>query len=798
VLYATVFQRFALFASHLLGHATTMAPTSTYRLQITADFPLASAAEVVDYLAELGVGAVYVSPLLTSTHGSQHGYDVTDHTSVDRDRGGLAGLEALAAACMRAGLQLVVDIVPNHMGIEDPSQNRAWWDVLKRGLAADHASWFDIEWTANGGRIVVPVLADDADLERDLTILGEHGEPELRYFEHRYPIAPGTYADGDKPTDVHAKQHYELVNFRKADTELNYRRFFAVTTLAALRVEDEKVFAATHAEILRWIADYGVAGLRVDHPDGLRDPGGYLEQLAAAAPGAWITVEKITEPGEQLPPVWPVAGMTGYDALAEVNAVFVDPSAEKALTRIYRKLTGDDQTWQDHILAGKTMMVSGLLRSEISRLARLVPDIDDAAPGLEALVAAFPVYRSYLPLGAEYLADAAQKARAQHPELDHTIAALLVPLNSPADELAVRFQQVTGAVMAKGVEDTAYYRYTRFIGLNEVGGNPGQFGSSIADFHAAQKRRQHDAPAGMTTLSTHDTKRSEDIRARLAVLAEIADEWGATARELLHVAPIDDRAFGYLLWQTLAATGPIDRARIHNYAEKAMREAARATGWIDQDDAFESSVHAAVDAANDVEAVRVLLAALGARIAAPSRSNSLSQKLVQLTMPGVPDVYQGTELWDDSLVDPDNRRPVDFSRRATRLRALFAPERALESVELLDDDDTKLWVVANALRARRDRPELFTGYEPLLAEGPAADHLIGFDRGGAITLATRLPVALSAAGGWAGEWANTSVRIPDGQYLDVLTGTTVVGGAVALCDVFADLPVALLLATPNA
>jgi (1->4)-alpha-D-glucan 1-alpha-D-glucosylmutase len=772
------------------GRSNAMAPTSTYRLQVTAEFPLISAAEIVDYLAELGVGAVYVSPLLTSTRGSQHGYDVTDHASIDADRGGVAGLETLVAACVRAGLQLVVDIVPNHMGIEDASQNAAWWDVLKHGQDAAHASWFDIEWTAGGGRIVVPVLADDADLDRDLTVALEAGELELRYFEHRYPLAPGSYVAGDKPIDAHAKQHYELVNFREADTKLNYRRFFAVTTLAALRVEDPAVFDATHAEILRWVTEYGVAGLRIDHPDGLRDPRGYLERLAAAAPGAWITVEKITEPGEQLPRDWPVAGMTGYDALAEVNAVFIDPSAEATLSRQYQELTGDAQTWAGQMLAGKTMMVTGLLQSEVARLARLVPEVDDAVPALDALVAAFPVYRSYLPLGIDYLNQAAESAVADHPEVADTIEKLLARLFDPADELAIRFQQVTGAVMAKGVEDTAYYRYSRLIGLNEVGGNPGAFGSTIAEFHAAQERRRGDAPDGMTTLSTHDTKRSEDIRARLAVLAEIPDEWNSAARTLLERAPISDRAFGYLVWQTIAATGAIERDRLHHYAEKAMREAARETGWIDQDTAFESSVHAAVDAAYDDPTVRSVLSDIDARITAPSRSNSLSQKLVQLTMPGVPDVYQGTELWDDSLVDPDNRRPVDFADRATRLRALFLPERAGRQP---DGPNAKLWVVAHALRARRDRPELFTGYQPVLAEGPAADHLIGFDRGGAITLATRLPVGLMRAGGWGA----TFVTIPDGRYVNVLTGAEVVGGHVDLADLLSALPVALLLETAS-
>ena len=343
------------------GTSDAMAPTSTYRLQVTAEFPLTSAAEIVDYLAELGVGAVYVSPLLTSTRGSQHGYDVTDHATVDPDRGGVAGLEALAAACQRVGLQLVVDIVPNHMGIEDAHQNAAWWDVLKHGQDAAHASWFDIEWTAGGGRLVVPVLADDADLARDLSLVVEAGEPELRYFEHRYPIAPGSYADGDQPIDVHAKQHYELVNFREADTRLNYRRFFAVTSLAALRVEDPAVFDATHAEIVRWVNEYGVAGLRIDHPDGLRDPRGYLERLAAAAPG---TLDHRREDHRTRRAIAArLAGRRHDRATTHWRKSTTSSSIRRrrtTVTKQYRELTGDDQSWAEQVLAGKTMMVTGV------------------------------------------------------------------------------------------------------------------------------------------------------------------------------------------------------------------------------------------------------------------------------------------------------------------------------------------------------------------------------------------------------------------------------------------------------
>jgi (1->4)-alpha-D-glucan 1-alpha-D-glucosylmutase len=399
------------------------APSATYRLQITAEFTLFDAALVTGYLAELGVGAVYVSPLLRSISGSSHGYDVVDHQLVDPDRGGDAGLARLVQACGTAGLDLVVDIVPNHMGVAVPAENHAWWDVLRRGQKSPCARWFDIDWHVNDGRILIPVLADDADPAADLTV----ADGELRYHEHRYPITPGS-GEGS-PAAVHDRQHYQLVSFRRADTAQNYRRFFAVTDLAGLRVEDPAVFDATHVEILRWVSHYGVRGLRVDHPDGLVDPGGYLEKLAAAAPDCWITVEKITEPGERLPSAWPVAGMTGYDALSEVNALLLDPGAEGAMTQLYVELTGDGRDFEQHIADGKRMVATTILQAEVRRLARMVPEIDDAEAALTELAVAFPVYRSYLPLGAEYLAEAVQRATVRQGQLRAAIEALLPRLS---------------------------------------------------------------------------------------------------------------------------------------------------------------------------------------------------------------------------------------------------------------------------------------------------------------------------------------------------------------------------------
>jgi (1->4)-alpha-D-glucan 1-alpha-D-glucosylmutase len=350
--------------------------------------------------------------------------------------------------------------------------------------------------------------------------------------------------------------------------------------------------------------------------------------------------------------------------------------------------------------------------------------------------------------------------------------------------MCVRFQQTSGAVMAKGVEDTAFYRYNRFVALNEVGGDPGRFGLTLDGFHRAQWERQQAHPQGMTTLSTHDTKRGEDVRARLAVLAELPAEWGALVRELMAAAPLPDRSFAYLLWQTLAGVGLVDRERVHAYAEKAMREASVSTTWTDPDEVFEAAVHAVIDRAYDDPAVREPLAAFVERITPYGWSNALGQKLVQLTMPGIPDVYQGTELWEDSLVDPDNRRPVDFEAR----RALLDELDARSDPPPVDASGAaKLWVVARALRLRRDWPDVFTGYAPLLATGPAADHALAFDRGGAVTVATRLPVGLERRGGWG----DTRLELA-GPVTDVISGRRF-PAEVALGELLDTYPVAILV-----
>jgi (1->4)-alpha-D-glucan 1-alpha-D-glucosylmutase len=760
-------------------------PTSTYRLQVRAGFDLHAVADLSDYLATLGVGALYLSPLLPSAKGSDHGYDVIAFDRVDPARGGLDGWTRTLAAARARGLGLVVDIVPNHTGVAVPADNVAWWDVLKLGRDSAYASWFDIDWSY--GRILLPVLGDDfapSQLTVDGGELHYCADPQAPLAEHRFPIAPGT-GDTGTAAEVHGRQHYELVNYRRADTEQNYRRFFAVTALAGLRVEDPAVFAATHEQIGRWARQDGVDGIRVDHPDGLVDPRGYLEQLRElTGPGTWITVEKILEPGERLPADWPVAGTTGYDALAEVSGLFVDPVAEPAFELAYRELTGDTLSYPEHVAAGKRSAATTILRAEVNRLARLVPELPEAAAALTELLVAFPVYRSYVPEGAEQLAAAIETARRARPDLAETIGRLAGRLADPADGLCARVQQTSRALMAKGVEDTAYYRCTRFIALNEVGGDPASFGSDVHRFHEAQLRRQQSAPGSMTTLATHDTKRGEDVRARLAVLSELPAEWAALVRLLMREAPLTDRPFGYLLWQTFAGAGLIERERMHAYAEKAMREAATSTTWLDPDAGFEASVHAVIERAYDDPAVHDPLAGFIARIRPYGWSNSLAQKLVQLTMPGVPDVYQGTAYWEDSLVDPDNRRPVDFDAARAALDRLDADVHA---PPIDASGDAKLWVLSRTLRLRRDWPDLFTGYRPVAVSGTAAGHAVAFDRGGAITVATRLPVGLERDGGWQ----DTVIDLA-GQATDVISGVRH-RGEVALAELLADYPVALLV-----
>lgn len=771
-------------------------PSSTYRLQITEDFDLDAARELLPYLDHLGVGWLYLSPLLEAHPGSNHGYDVVDPTRVDPARGGAEALARLSAEAHGRGIGIVVDIVPNHLGIETPATNGGWWDLLTHGRESRFAQFFDVDWAAGDGKVLIAVVGDDDLGGRDGSIGNLHlVDGMLGYHDHRFPLATGAddMDDAGDPQAAHARQHYRLVSWRAADHHLNYRRFFAVNTLAGVRVEDRDVFETTHVEISRWFREGLVDGLRVDHPDGLRHPAAYLDELTLLTDGAWIVVEKILEPGEELPERWQTAGTTGYDVLALIDRVLVDPAGETPLGELDARLRRGVPPWAEMVRDNKRDVAETILNAEVRRIAReLARELEveptgDWRAGVEAvlveLLAAFPVYRSYLPDGREHLDHAADLVRRDRPDLVATLDVVLPVLEDRLRAPSLRFQQTSGMVMAKGVEDRAFYRWSRLTSLNEVGADPDHFALAPHDFHAAMARRQEHAPAAMTTLSTHDTKRGEDVRARIAVLAEDPDWWAHTVDRLLGAAPAPDAGFANLLWQAALGAWPISRERLHGYAEKAMREAGDRTSWTSPDVLYERGVHAVVDAAYDDEEVRSILDGAAERVAGPGWSNALAAKLLSLTVPGVPDVYQGSELWEQSLVDPDNRRPVDFAHR----RALLAEEAKPAQPRHADDDGrAKLQVVRTALRLRRDRPDLFVRYHPLTASGSGADHVLAFDRGGAVTVVTRLPRGLEAAGGWG----DTRLELPPGSWRDLMTDRPATAEVSGLLDT---LPVALLV-----
>lgn len=789
-------------------------PVSTYRLQISADFDLFEATRRLPYLHELGVDWVYLSPLLSAEAGSTHGYDVVGFEHIDESRGGPAGLAALSAEARRLGLGVLVDIVPNHVGVATPVQNAWWWDLLRSGRGSAYAAAFDVDWEFGQGRLRLPVLGDDdvpvdgGPIQHLEVVRLESGEQELRYHDNRYPVAPGTAADlgrdGVDATAVHARQHYELVSWRRADDELNYRRFFAVNTLAGVRVEQPDVFRATHAEIGRWFDEGLVDGLRVDHPDGLRDPRGYLDDLARLTGGAYVLVEKILEPGEELPHSWATAGTTGYDVLALLDRVLTDPDGQRPLDALEARQRGRSVDWEQLVRERKREVADVLLRSETNRIVRELPDTVTAAveqleDGVAQLLACFGVYRSYLPEGRAHLDAALMRARRTRPDLAPALDQLAPVLSDPDAPAARRFQQTSGMVMAKGVEDCAFYRSSRLTSLNEVGADPSIFSITPTQFHEAMATRQREWPDAMITLSTHDTKRGEDVRARITVLAELPHVWDEALASLLSLVPLPDPAFGSLLWQAIVGAWPAKvkgeppadlRSRLHAYAEKAMREAGDRTTWTAPDVAYEEAVHAGVDAVfDDAQTLQVLTALLD-RVVAPGWSNALSAKLVALTAPGACDVYQGSELWEQSLVDPDNRRPVDFDRRAqmlAHLRRSPSPARPMSSD---DEGAAKLLLTRTALRLRRDRPELFGAYEAVQARGSAHEHVLAFDRGGAVTVVTRLPVGLADLGGWG----DTTLSLPSGRWSNALTpGGTGFTQQVRLADLMSELPVALLV-----
>jgi len=803
-------------------------PTATYRLQVHAGFGFDAAAEHVGYLASLGVSHLYLSPVLQAAPGSTHGYDVLDHTRISDEAGGHEAFQRLVAACRDAGLGIVVDVVPNHMTVPRPAHlNAPFWSLLRDGRRSPYAGWFDVDWVAEEERILMPVLGGSLEqaVEGGDVTLADDGGPTgqewvLRHYGDEFPVAPGT--ETLPLGELVEAQAYRLSSWREAGEALNYRRFFDVTSLVAVRVEDPVVFMATHALLLALHGHGEVDGFRIDHPDGLADPGGYLERLADATGDAWVVVEKILEGEERLAPSWRCAGTTGYDALLRVQQVLTSSAGVEALDAVWAAAAPDRVALDDVVVDAKRLVVDDVQAAEVDRLMRLarriLADVDLAAVrrALEALLIAMDRYRAYVvpgrgvdPEQVAVVEGAAERARGLLAPSDHAALEVVVSLvlardlpqaqldtGALADDFRVRFQQTCGPVMAKGIEDTAYYRWFRLAGANEVGGHPDHLSISAEEFHAWCDDLVTTWPTSMTTLTTHDTKRSEDVRARLMVLAEDGDGWAAwvaAARELAtgHRTERLDGPTEYLVWQTLAGTWPITGARLEEYLLKAVREAKVHTAWIDGDSGYEDDVLSYAKAVARDPAVQRHLDEWTTAHEPSVRANVLSQKLVQLTMPGVPDVYQGCEIVMLSLVDPDNRRPVDWTDRAERL------DRVLSDEPAFDLDDEKLRVTARALRVRRDDPAAFVGEGTTYTGVPTtSEHALAFARGDAdgprvVTVATRAAGLLARAGGFG----EATLTLPEGAWRDVLSDDDVVrtGGPVRLADLLAHRPVALLL-----
>ncbi|HEY4590919.1 MAG TPA: malto-oligosyltrehalose synthase, partial [Thermoanaerobaculia bacterium] len=632
--------------------------------------------------------------------------------------------------------------------------------------------------------------------------------------------------DADRLDDLLQRQNYRPAFWRTAGQELDYRRFFDVNTLIGLRMEDERVFADTHALVLHWLRKGVLDGLRIDHPDGLRDPEEYFERLRDEAPEAWIVIEKILEPGEPLRESWPVEGTTGYDFLGRVGGLLVDPEGEGPLTELYTELTGQSADWAELVREKKLLVLGDLLASDVNRLAEVFLQVCERhrrhrdytrfelRQAIRDVVACFPVYRTYVraeigevaDLDRRYVDEAIEAAKARRSDLpadlfDFFRGLLLLEIRGPGgsqaeSELVMRFQQLTGPAMAKGVEDTAFYNFHRLIALNEVGGSPGDFGLSVEAFHSLSVEAQRLWPRALLATSTHDTKRSEDVRARISLLSEIPEEWGTAVRRWIdHNArhrrgDFPDRNAEYLLYQTLVGAWPISAGRAAAYMEKAAREAKAFTSWTRQNPEYEEALHAFVTSVLEDRDFVADLEAFVAPLVEPGRINSLAQTLLKIAAPGVPDFYQGSEVWDLSLVDPDNRRPVDYELRQRLLDDLtrgMAPEEILAR---MDEGLPKLWLIHQGLQLRRRSPEAFGpagAYEPLRATGPRAEHVVAFLRGGAVAaVAPRLPLRLH------GDWQGTALELPPGSWRDELTGEESEGGLRPVSDLLARFPVALL------
>jgi (1->4)-alpha-D-glucan 1-alpha-D-glucosylmutase len=816
------------------------APRCTYRLQLSKDFTFEAAASRARYLASLGVSHVYSSPLLQAAAGSSHGYDVVDPHRINAELGGEPGFRRFVGVLAEHGLKLLMDVVPNHMATAGRT-NPWWWDLLLNGQSSPYAGYFDIDWDPQmshlKGKVLLGVLADryGNELEAGRLALDYDGEElVVRYHDQEFPISRDSL-DGQQVDamsgDVDAldallqHQHYRLAYWRTAQEELNYRRFFTIDSLIGLRVELDQVLKDSHRLVFELLARGDIDGLRVDHVDGLLDPQAYLSTLRAAAPNAYLVVEKVLEDGERLPLEFPVQGTTGYDFIGRVDGLFVDSSNEEPMTALYHAFSGESLTFAEVVRTCKQEIMVSELAPDLERLTSLLVEICERYRGerdrtrrelqeaIREVAAELRVYRTYAEprsvsdedrrrVGAA-VEEAGHRRSDLDPGLLRFIGELLLSGHDGhlEREFAARFQQFTPAVMAKGVEDTAFYRYNRLVSMNEVGADPARFGRPVEEFHASCARIATEWPATMLTLSTHDTKRTADVRARLHLLSEIPLEWGkaverwADHNQRYRSQGYPDRNIEYLMYQTLVGAWPIDVSRLSGFLRKAARESKEHTTWLNPDAGYEDALaQFASQVIADPEFVSDLEAFLGGHhIVALGRAVSLAQVTLLLTCPGVPDLYQGTEVWDLSLVDPDNRRQVDYDRRESLLSDVrdIGPMQAMARS---DDGTPKLWLIARLLDERRRRPEVFesTSYAPLAAVGAKAPHVVSFVRDSLVVIVPRLLIGL------AGDWAGTTLELPPGRWKNVLAGDEHHGrAAIELDALLQAFPVAVLARDPD-
>jgi (1->4)-alpha-D-glucan 1-alpha-D-glucosylmutase len=862
---------------------------ATYRLQLHREFPLSAAQQVLPYLADLGVSHVYLSPCLQAVPGSRHGYDVVDPSRISEDLGGEPAWSAFVQASRECGLRILLDIVPNHMSA---SQHDAWWDdVLCQGPYSPYAEYFDIRnpprepfcvhlcslAQAYGacleagelkldivhGRLRIvhhehswplsvdslgELLSPDDECRREharLRMIGAPGEEDRRAYRRlseRVLIATDAALksgrlhralrekEGDVEffNDILQRQFYRLHGWKLSGELTNYRRFFDIDSLIGIRTEIPAVMEATHARIRRMIADGEIDGLRVDHPDGLRDPLKYFQELRAVLVGhgdgrGRIYIEKILENDERLKENWPIDGSVGYEFLAKVNRLWMDDQRVDVLTATYADFTGHSVNFGKLVREKKLAILDStfsasrdLLGTEALHIARADWRTRDLSPrhlqaALERLVTMLPVYRTYRTAGSiddedkRILLEALQSARIGAPEIAAAAFDFLAALFTKSDlsaqeaDFVAKWQQLTPAVMAKGVEDTTFYCFDRLVSCNEVGSQASLVGISADKFHEFCHSLSDRWPNNMLATSTHDNKRSEDVRARISILSEIPDRWAEALHQWSQLNAdawqnrLPDRHAEYLLYQTLIGAWPIDHDRAWGYMLKACREAKINTSWHEPNVSFEEKIRGFVGGVYASSEFIASLTRFVEPLILPGRINSLAQTLIKLVAPGVPDFYQGTEIWDLSLVDPDNRRPVDFELRADLMRRT----RNMNATAALSEWDSgvpKLWMMMKVLNLREQRPQDFSPdskYQPLVAQGSHLARLLAFRRGdNLIAVVPRFTMTLG------GEWSDTRLPLPGGRWRNCFTDECI-QREVTPAALFGSFPVALLVREPE-